>query len=337
MRLKVADIDTMNFEDFTGLRAALSQDPGLKDMAEHNLYASLPQSFPGRFEPIGPSELPKAKHRCHIAEEFLARWGVPHSEKRRTSVCEGVRAALGAVFALLARDGKRVLIPSDVYPEYERLADLAGVSRESYQARLGPPSNEALSRVDAVLVCEPLKPWGGALESQQAERLSAWAKERPSSRLLIVDAAYDIDGSHSVKRWRDEASALVIASLSKGWLLPRRAGCALAPMGWEDRIRQALGALPNSEANLRQAFEALTAHPERPAQIQRAVKDLAGFAIDSLGESGIGLRAQGYFVPSPLPASVWLERGVIAIPASAYGSNEARSFLSVLLPAPRRN
>lgn len=325
-------IDTMDFEAFRALRSALLQDKSLKDMGEHNLYASLPQSFPGRFDPIPQSALPKAKHRCHIAEEFLARWGMGESHKRRASVCEGVRSALGAVFAALASEHKRVLIPSDVYPEYARLAALAGVSRELYSARLGAPSDEALGRVDAALLCDPLKPWGGALEQSEADRLSAWAGERPADRLLIVDAAYDIDGSEAVRRWREGAGALVIASLSKGWLLPKRAGCALAPAGWEDRIRRALGALPNQEACLRQAFEALSVHPDRPERVRLAVRDLAEFAIASLGEHGVGLRAQGYFVPSCLPASAWLERGVIAIPASVYGSAEARSFLSVLQP-----
>lgn len=332
---KSANIDAMGFEEFQAARASLAAQ-GLRDMAEHNLYASLPMSFPGRFEPIAESSEAKAKHRCHVAELFLDRWGMPHSEKRRASVCEGVRAALGGVFALLASDGKRALLPSDVYPEYARLARLAGLEFDEYEARLGVPGSAALERVDAVLVCDPVKPWGGELDSERAEALSSWASERPSERLLIVDSAYSIDGSSVARAWREDGVALVIASLSKGWLLPRRAGCAVAPDAWVPRIRSALGGLPNAESNLRQAYQALSAYPDRPFEVASAVDDLAGFAISSLGCDGIGLRARGYFAPSSLPASAWRERGVIAIPASAFGSREARSFISVLSPVVKK-
>lgn len=325
-------LDGLNFVEYSAARKALAASGRLLDMGEHNLYASLRQSHPGRFDPIAPSADPKSQYRCHVAELFVERWGMPFAEKARASVCEGVRAALGAVFSMLAAQGRSILIPSDVYPEYLALAKRSGVRSAGYEARRGAPSAEDLAGVDAALVCDPLKPWGGSLGEAEASRLSAWAMARPEERLLVADCAYGIDDQGAGKIWRDDRSALVLSSISKGWLAPRRAGCAVAPDAWVERVRTAIGSLPKNEDGLRQAYACLLAHPGRPAEVALAVGELVASSTLRLGGDAKPLAPAGYFCRSEEPADEWLRRGVLAIPASVFGSSERSSFLSVLTP-----
>lgn len=330
--MRTTALDLMDFREFRAFRERLAADSSLADMAEHNLYASLPAAFPGRFDPMGESRSSRAPYRCHVAELFLERWGMGPEAKTRTSVCEGVRAALSAVFRLAASRGMRLMVPSDVYPEYLALARAARVDFSCYQALLGPPGDEKLAAFDGLLVCEPTKPWGVAMPLAEAARLGSWAAARPESRLLIADCAYDIDGTPAARLWRGDRSALILASLSKGWLAPRRAGCAFAPDGWVAPLREALGALPKSESGLRQAYRALADFPGRPADVASALATLAPRADATLGALG-RLPWSGYFAHSPLPASDWLAKGIIAIPASAFGSSSGHSILSLLPPA----
>ena len=327
-------LDAMGFEEFKKSRQALA--PNLAwDMAEHNLYASLPRAFAGEFGAIAPSGEQKAAYRCHVAELFLERFGVEATEKNKAScaVSEGVRAALGAVMGMLARAGSRVLLPQDVYPQYQAIAVRAGVDFSTYCARGGPPTDQDLEGVDAVVICDPLKPWGGELDESQRARLGAWATRRPGQRLLIVDCAYDID---KAPRWRGAPEALVLTSLSKGWLSPLRGGCAWAPPAWESRCREAIGTLPKNENNLRVAYAALARFPNRPAQVARALVELSSIALERLRaidpEAAAKLKFSGYFARSDLSAAQWRERGVLAIPASVFGSSLGGSVLSSLAP-----
>lgn len=328
-------LDQMNFEEYSVARRAMSENSSLLDMGEHNLYGSLPLSFPGRFSKVAQSDDPKGQYRCHVAELFVERWGMPAAEKARASICEGVRAALGAVFSMLAAEGKTVLIPSDVYPEYIRLAVRSGVRTMFYEARLGAPSVEALAAVDSALICDPLKPWGGHLDRQECARLAAWAMEKPKDRLLIADCAYGIDDAGAGKAWRDGAQALVLSSLSKGWLAPRRAGCAMAPLAWVERVRAAIGAMAKNSGGLREAYSCLGGYSERPAAVASAISERVEEACRILGADAGSLSLAGYFLLSEEPASAWLAKGIVAMPCSVFGSERSGSFLSVLAPVHR--
>lgn len=325
----------LGFKEFQAERARLASGGArLADMGESNLYRALPAAFPGRFPAVVESQDPKARYRCHVAELFLDRWGMGWEAKGRVSVCEGVRGSIEAAFSVLAKRGAKALLPSDVYPFYAEAARRAGLAFEGYQAREGLPAEAALAGAGALLVCDPLKPWGGEIAQAEAERLSAWAMGDPRGRLLMVDAAYGIDLSPAAARWAREGSALVMASASKGWLMPRHAGAALAPEPWAPELRAAVGARPKDEASLAKAWEAMGSHPGRPGDVAMAVAELAEQALGRLGESRRGLRLAGYFAISPLGADEWLSRGVVAIPASAFGSDWGGSALSVL-PAAR--
>lgn len=328
-----AGLDRMDFETWSSARAeALASNPGLLDAAESNLYAALPSRFPGRFESIPESPARAAAHRCHVAELFVARWGWPDDEKSRVGLTRGVRDSLAAVFGLLAARGMRALIPSDVYPAYVTIARAAGLEFSAYRARGGPPSERELEGVGAALVCDPLKPWGGALSTSQAERLGSWARADPSGRLLILDAAYEVDWSPSARLLVECGSAMGLASLSKGWLAPWLAGAAVAPPAWAPATRAACGARPKEPGSLARAYQALSALPGRPGEVASAVGELrerASAILSARGEDPFG-GPSGYMGASPRPASWWFERGALAMPASVFGSAEGGSVLSCL-------
>lgn len=328
-----ARLDGMGFGEFSARREALRVEGGLLDMAESNLYASLPRSFPGRFPAVGQSQDPKAVHRCHVAELFLERWGFPGGFKSRASVSRGVRQSLSGLFAMLASAGARALLPSDVYPAYGELARAAGLGCAFYQARLGPPGRESLEGVDAVLVCDPLKPWGGELGGAGEERLAAWARADPEGRLLMVDSAYAIDWTPGGRRLVEAGLALGLASLSKGWLAPWRAGCAIAPEPWAARARSALAGFAKDDAAMRAGFAALGGRAGMPAEVEEAVEELSRGALGRLGPGGEALVGQGYLRASEDSADEWLARGVVAIPGSVFGDGGRGSVLSMLDPA----
>lgn len=330
--MKGARIDGMGFADFSALREKLRASGGLLDMAESNLYAALPRSFPGRFEPVGQSQDPKAAYRCHVAEAFLERWGFAEGFKARASVTRGVRQSLAGLFAMLAQAGARALLPSDVYPVYVDLARAAGLDCVFYRARLGPPTAELLAGASAVLVCDPLKPWGGAMGAQGEARLAAWARADPSGRLLMIDSAYAVDWSPASRRLVEGGAAMGLASLSKGWLAPWRAGCAIAPSPWAARARVALAGFPKDEAALRVGFEALGKRAHMPGEVEQALRELSEQALGRLGRECADLEGSGYLRVSSSSADEWLARGVLAIPGSVFGDGGSGSVLSMLDP-----
>lgn len=329
--------DGLDFRGFSAWRARRSGQDGWLDAAEHNIYASLPLGFPGRFEPIEPSGEPAAQYRCHVGELFVGRWGLPDSEKARLSVCEGVRGALASMFGGLARSGVKALLPSDVYPVYLALAKEARLEFETYEARRGDWAWDGLDLEDfgAVLVCDPLKPWGGSLGVSMGARLSAWAAADPAGRVAIIDAAYGIDVSGWTRSALESGTAMVIASLSKGWLEPLAAGVALSPQAWAERARGWIGARPKNEGRLRVAYQALARHADRPGEVAAAIGQREIIMAEALAERagpGLDLKPAGYFWTSPMPSSWWAKRGVLAMPASVYGSEEPCSLVSMLAP-----
>lgn len=327
--------DGLDFRGFSAWRASRKSEGGWLDAAEHNLYSSLPRSFPGRFEAIEPSVEAAAQYRCHVGELFVERWGLPDCEKARLSVCEGVRGALASLFAGLARSGLKALLPSDVYPVYLALAKEARLEFETYEARRGDGAWDEmdLEPFGAVLVCDPLKPWGGSMGGRMGGRLAAWASIDPSGRVAIVDSAYGIDASGWTRSALESGSAMVLASLSKGWLEPLAAGVALAPEAWADRARAWIGARAKNENRLRVAYHALARHADRPSEVERAIEQrrwaMSGTLAQRAG-GGLDLTPAGYFWSSPMPSSWWAQRGILAIPASAFGSGEACSLVSML-------
>ncbi|MCE9669911.1 hypothetical protein LY474_19110 [Myxococcus stipitatus] len=319
----------MKHEAFLALRDAWrARRPELLDLSELNVYRSLAPAFAA----IAPSTHHEAPYRCHLAERFLARLGLDAELKSRTQVSHGVRRSLRAVFGWLASRGARVGVPDDVYPVYLQLADEAGVQVLRFHAREGLPPLESC---DALLLCEPLKPWGRGLQPEEQERVEAWARAEPGRRVLLVDSAYATPPTPWTLRLLHEELAFVLVSLSKGWLVPDHVGLCITPSRWRQDARDVFALLPKDEHKLRVGYAALTEHALRPRQVGALLAERAR-ALDAFTTRRPELQASacvGYFATSARPFDELLELGVLGVPASVFGGPASLSVLSSLSPA----
>lgn len=304
--------------------------PGLVDLAELNVYRSLAP----RFAAIAPSLHPEAPYRCHLAERFLAHLELDAQLKSRTQVSHGVRRSLRALFGWLASRNARIGVPDDVYPVYLQLAGEAGVEVLRFSARDGLP---ALDGVDALLLCEPLKPWGRAPRSEEAEQVERWVRAEPGKRVLIIDSAYATPPTPWTLQLLREELAFVLVSLSKSWLIPDHVGLCITPSRWQQDARAVFAPLPKDERRLRIGYAALTEHASRPRQVGALLTERA-LALDAFTAGRPELQASpcvGYFATSRCSFDELLEQGVLGVPASVFGGPTEESVLSSL-PATAR-
>lgn len=316
----------MNHAEHRAVRERLLRErPRLLDLAELDLYRSVGS----RLAAIGASTGPASRHRCHVAERYLDYLKLPADAVGAAHVTHGIRRALGALFAMLAERRVTIAVPDDVYPVYLRLASEAGVSVETYSARRGLPPEDGGHA--ALLVCAPLKPWGTTNDLDAARR---WARA-DRERMLLLDMAYAVPARGQVVLDDD---AIVMTSLSKGWLLPDHVGVCLTPPRFQAPVRRALAALAVDEDKLRVGFSALTTHAERPDVVAQHLVDRARW-LDGITRSRPELKAglcRGYFAVSDRPFEALLGAGVLAIPATVFGGPPSHSVLSSLEPVPPR-
>jgi len=315
----------MNYKSFLELRNQLRLTrPELLDLSELDIYRSLAPQFP----PITPSTHNEAPYRCFFAKYFLAQLELDKTLESRTQVSHGVRRSLGALFGLLASRGARVGVPDDVYPVYHYLAAEAGVHVVPYAARMGLPVTDEL---DALLICEPLVPWGTTLTSNEADQLIAWVRAEPK-RMLLIDSVYATPPTAQALRLLHDDVAVLLVSLSKGWLIPDHGGLCIVPSYWQRDTREVFARLPKDERRLRIAYAALTEHPKRPSAVAAALTNRA-FYLDEVTASRPELRASsciGYFATAQRSFEELLDLGVLAVPASIFGGPQHLSILSSL-------
>ncbi|MCP3097891.1 hypothetical protein LZ198_03265 [Myxococcus sp. K15C18031901] len=321
----------MRLDAFLALRDPLRNErPELVDLSELNVYRSLAPTFAA----IAPSAHPEAPYRCHLAERFLSHLSLDAGLKSRTQVSHGVRRSLRALFGWLASRNARVGVPDDVYPVYLQLAAEAGVDVVRFPARQGLPELEAC---DALLLCEPLKPWGRTLTDEETTRVEAWVRAEPSRRVLLIDSAYATPPTPWALRLLREELAFVLVSLSKGWLLPDHAGLCIAPSRWSQEARAVFAPLPKDEQRLRIGYAALTEHAARPRRVGEVLTGRA-LALDAFTTRRPELRAApciGYFATSRCSFDALLAQGILGVPASVFGGPEHLSVLSSLEPVMR--
>jgi histidinol-phosphate/aromatic aminotransferase/cobyric acid decarboxylase-like protein len=215
-----------NFAEFNILRPELMNGRlRLHDLAETRFARAVAQVFAGDTELIVPAK----GHRCHVAEHWLACFGLPADWKPRALVTQGVRQSLECLFAFWAREGKRVLLPADIYPVYLALARAADCNFKTY-ATWPQATFEGLDEADVILAASPMKPRGDELSAEEKQLLREWLKG-DRQRRLVIDAVYTFDHhlSPSTRVLINTEQVVVLHSLSKGWAEPLAAGIALVP------------------------------------------------------------------------------------------------------------
>ncbi|APR74934.1 Hypothetical protein A7982_00280 [Minicystis rosea] len=330
----------MIYAAFEAHRAALrAAHPSFLDAGETNLYRALPHHFPELARLADPAPGGRI-HRCHLASETLDFLGLPRERwEARLGISLGVRDSLRILFAYAVATGIEILIPSDVYPVYWDLAAAAGVRRQGYEARtpssLADVSPAADDAPQWLLVPDPVKPWGRALT--EIDSIRAWAQADDRRRVLI-DAVYSPRALPSSARGLiDDGIGIGLMSLSKGWLAPQKMGWALFSERDGPSLRPLFMGQQKNEAGLSFARQAFGAHADRPRLVASVIDRLRAGFLDRVAHAtgiAVALPSCGYLVPDPASAAAWQERGVIAIPASVFGSSWSGSLLSVIPPAP---
>ncbi|MDQ0688519.1 aspartate/methionine/tyrosine aminotransferase [Streptomyces achromogenes] len=329
----------MRFDEFQGFRQRqLRASSSLLDAGETNVYRAL---APMRPEP--PADVATV-HRCDLARAWLRRFELPQEWSGHAMVCRGVRHGLGVVFHRLRVEQARLWLPSDVYPVYFELARAAGLEPASYPTLPAPalPGSPADSRPEYLLLANPSKPLGRYLSDAEGEAVMSWLRESPR-RGLLIDSVYDLRTPFAAgtRRLLDTGRAVLLHSVTKGWLWPRTFGVVLlspAQAEWAEAFR----ADPPTSAQLHLAHRLLTGHGDLP---QKVVDELAARAErlferlpgDVLGAIPTASRTcpGNYFFPVEIPAgTLRREYGVLAVPISVFGdTNWPGSILTSLADA----
>lgn len=329
----------MRFDEFQELRQRrLGAGPPLLDAAETNVYRAL---APMRPEP--PTDM-RTVHRCDLARAWLRRFELPAEWSGHAMVCRGVRHGLGVVFHWLRALQARLWLPSDVYPVYFELARAAGLAPASYPTLPAPalPRAPAGDRPEYLLLANPSKPLGRYLSDAECAAVISWLRQSPHRRLLI-DSVYDLGAPFAAgtRRLLDTGCAVLLHSVTKGWLWPRTFGVVLlGPAPAE--LAEAFRAEPPTPAQLRIADRLLTEDSDVPRQVvgelaARAERLFERLPDEVLGEIPATSRTcpGNYFFPVDIPAeTLQRECGVLAMPVSVFGeSGWSGSILTSLADA----
>ncbi|GAA2781460.1 aspartate aminotransferase [Kitasatospora sp. CM 4170] len=338
----------MRFDEFQEFRQRqLGASPLLLDAAETNVYRAL---APARPEP--PTDL-STVHRCDLARAWLRRFELPEDWSRHAMVCRGVRHGLGVVFHWLREVQARLWLPGDVYPVYFELARAAGLTPGSYPTLPAPvlPGAPAADRPEYLLLANPSKPLGRYLSDAECAAVVAWLEESPRRRLLI-DCVYDLGAPFAAgtRRLLDTGRAVLLHSVTKGWLWPRTFGVVLLgparaagvagpgepgdltdPAGLADLadLAEAFRADPPAPAQLRLADRLLTEHSDVPRQVVDELAARAGRLFERLPDEVLGAIPAAsrtcpgnYFFPVDIPAeTLRREHGVLAVPVGVFGES----------------
>ncbi|MFE7764712.1 aminotransferase class I/II-fold pyridoxal phosphate-dependent enzyme [Streptomyces sp. NPDC057438] len=329
----------MRFQEFQEFRQRqLSASPSLLDTSETNVYGAL-----APLRPQPPTDV-RTVHRCDLARAWLRRFALPEEWSGHAMVCRGVRHGLGVVFHWLHAVQGRLWLPSDVYPVYFELARAAGLEPASYPTLPAPalPGSPADHRPEYLLLANPSKPLGRYLSDAECAALVSWLRESPHRRLLI-DSVYDLGAPFAAgtQSLLDTGRAVLLHSVTKGWLWPRTFGVVLLGPAHAE-LADAFRTDPPTSAQLQLADRLLTEHGDVPRQVVAELAARAERLFERLPQDVLGaiptasrICPGNYFFPVGIPArTLQREYGVLAMPVRVFGENDwSGSILTSLADA----
>lgn len=328
----------MNFQEFIAWsRDARARDPGVVWACETRIAAALADLRP----PLDPVEPPRKLHRCDLARAWCELRGLPASAAKTAMICSGVRHALSLLFAHMAGAGRRLALPTDVYPVYWELARAAGVPT------FGVPTFPELdldavlaaatrAEVAALVLPNPLKLHGRWLDPGERAALAAWLRQDPHRR-LVLDGVYSFGRpvDHGTLDLLAGGQTLYLDSLSKGWLHERVFGVAHLPARDFEHLGPLFRAAAPTQANLHLAERLLSEYSQFPAPLVAALDQRRRECIDRLRALGLAPSPvdHGYFVPVEGDArDLLLRHRLVLLPGSVFGEPQRSVAIASALP-----
>lgn len=321
-RSRTLALDFQGFLDWK--KEALLHFPQARDFSETRLARTFSDQIPKpSVDPGCPA------HRCDLGRLWLEVRQLPSEIGARARVCAGVRAALQGLFVGFAQQRTRIVVPSDVYPVYGDLAARAGLGvftastfPELHLARL--LATMTASHITHVLLPYPLKLHGRPWSDEEVDTAVQWLKGN-SMRRLLLDGVYSFGASladHRLLALFDTDQVVYLDSLSKGWLHEWVMGVTILPE--QDFYALAPCLMPPVEVGQPQVAHALlTQCPTYPQKLQAQLEAHRSATQLNFPEWGVRSTAErGYLLPVERNhVDLLATQGVIALPASAFGSN----------------
>lgn len=318
----------MNYKKYMNYRAELGfPRKDFIDAGDLDLYGKFPQ-----LEPVGglPGHKNGNIHRCHLVEDFLRFFGL-NIDKGLVAFSDGVRHSVETLMTHYA--DRRWIIAADNYPFYLDTADEMELSYDVFTT-LEEGSLASLSSLesggDILLTTYPLKPSGAKYSETDIAWLKNWLDE-DDRRLLIIDAVYVHffeTASSIMDLFKEHERVVILYSLSKSFSAPKVAGFTFAH---QPEIREAFKSLPRNDYNMKICYGLLNS-PEgtqRRADVVALLQEKRLAAVKRhLIEDGPADEGYLFYVPQ-----TWIElnnRGIMAVPASVYGSNAPGCIISTL-------
>ena len=313
----------MNFSEFQSFREQLLRERSdIADCAETNLYRTLARLLPpSEATPDGPV------HRCHLAEAWANRFGLPAESAPRAFISCGVRDSLERLFRHYAKQPVRLWLPEDNYPVYRDLATATGLTPRFFSTLPEPiwPNQPPEHGPEILLITNPLKPLGRWLDDREVQSLTTWLAQSPQRRLLI-DAVYTFEMRfhESTARLLSTGKTLLLHSLTKGWLSPRLFGVALVPESDAPALLPHFRENPPAQPSLVRAREFLLRYPDMPHTIACELMQ-ANHRLNAMVPTRTtrltGNSTPGYFIALATPWTELLERDrLLGLPAAVFGS-----------------
>jgi len=240
-----------------------------------------------------------------------------------------VRHSLKVIFTVLAGRGATLAMPTDVYPVYLKIAmetKLRTVGFTSFPIFEVERILNAAAKAGAfhVLLPQPLKLQGRLWTDEETGTVEAWLRADRRRRIL-VDGVYGLGLPLDAvsQRLIETDQVLFLDSLSKGWLHELVFGVAVIPEQDQDLYSLAFRSLLPAPAKLLLANELLERFPDVPSQIAEELETRRLALVPRLARTRRDvLQAEhGYLVAVECSAEQLLnQHGIVAIPASAFGS-----------------
>lgn len=365
----------LNYEQFLEVKNNILLDkPDIINLSENNLYKFFNYEFLKdiykEYDKNGYTYHINGKvHRCHLVEDWLRNFNVNEAYKKNIGFSHGVKESLSILSSSKDFKNKKWLIPSDVYPVYQKILSsnfspiayydtLISASTPFYFNEHLDDNNDVFQEADILIITLPLKPSGISGSSNGLNNLYSLIANNPN-KTFIIDSVYlsknkdkitDVILNNSEEDMEylislfNLGNVFILTSLSKNWSMPNIMGLAFIPDKYL-YLRELFKTIHINEETLKTAYLLLNKYSLIPVYISSCLFEMRNsldnywnknfnysfFKNLDLGHKHLIKTTlyAGYLYHIDLEPDALLEENILAIPASVFGGKSG-SVISVL-------